>query len=123
MNKRKYEKNDNYNNEKNDNYNNEKNIKKKKYEKYNVRVNEIEEIKEIEKTLSLEQKKVIDVIINKKKSLFFTGPGGCGKTYTLNFLIKKLHLKYGKSKIGITSSTGISALNIDGTTLHGFTKI
>ncbi|CAG8637772.1 12728_t:CDS:2, partial [Cetraspora pellucida] len=90
---------------------------------YNSVYNNDKEIKEIEKTLSLEQKKVIDVVINKKKSLFFTGPGGCGKTYTLNFLIKKLHLKYGKSKIGVTSSTGISALNIDGTTLHGFTKI
>ncbi|CAG8833553.1 21955_t:CDS:1, partial [Cetraspora pellucida] len=49
--------------------------------------------------------------------------GGCGKTFTLNVLIKKLYAKYGKTQIGVTSSTGLSALNIGGITLHSYTNI
>ncbi|CAG8800467.1 1431_t:CDS:1, partial [Cetraspora pellucida] len=68
--------------------------------------------------------RIIDIVMNEKESLFFTGFGGCGKTYTLNVLIKRLLKVYGWNKIGVTSSTGFSASNIiGGVTIHSFTKI
>ncbi|CAG8836978.1 5363_t:CDS:1, partial [Cetraspora pellucida] len=76
-----------------------------------------------EEMLSPEQQEIIDIVMNEKKSLFFTGSGGCGKTFTLNVLIKKLYAKYGENKIGVTSSTGLSAMNIGGITLHSYTNI
>ncbi|CAG8840638.1 5037_t:CDS:1, partial [Cetraspora pellucida] len=82
-----------------------------------------EDIEKIKQTLSEEQRKIIDIVMTKKKSIFFTGAGGCGKSYTLNFLIKLLYKEYGMSKIGVTSSTGLSALNINGMTLHKFASI
>ncbi|CAG8710446.1 462_t:CDS:2, partial [Scutellospora calospora] len=63
--------------------------------------------------------RIVDIVMNKRKSLFFTGSGGCGKTYTLNYLIRKLYKEFGKDKIGVSSSTALSAMNIkDGMTLH-----
>ncbi|CAG8564815.1 13567_t:CDS:2 [Cetraspora pellucida] len=105
-------------------------MNKRKYEnssnsskKIKIKTKEIEDLETIEKTLSKEQKEIIDIVINQKKSLFFTGPGGCGKSYTLNFLIKKLYSVYEKHTIGVTASTALAALNIGGGTLHGFTGI
>ncbi|CAG8575359.1 4157_t:CDS:2, partial [Scutellospora calospora] len=46
-----------------------------------------------------EQKKIIDIVINEEKSLFFTGSGGCEKTFMLNILIDKLYKKYKKYAI------------------------
>ncbi|CAG8746917.1 1002_t:CDS:2, partial [Cetraspora pellucida] len=81
-------------------------------------------IKKEKKTLSSEQERIIDIVMNEKESLFFTGFGGCGKTYILNVLIKRLLKVYGWNKIGMTSSTGLSAQNIiGGVTIHKFTQI
>ncbi|CAG8708103.1 7393_t:CDS:2, partial [Scutellospora calospora] len=77
------------------------------------------EFEEMERMISDEQKRIVDIVMNKRKSLFFTGSGGCGKTYTLNYLIRKLYKEFGKDKIGVSSSTALSAMNIkDGMTIH-----
>lgn len=54
------------------------------------------------------------------ESLFITGPGGTGKTT----LIKMFRQFYQRDRvINVTSTTGISALLINGTTLHSFAGI
>lgn len=54
--------------------------------------------------------------ILKGNNVFITGGGGVGKTALLNYFIKKHKNKY----IGVTSTTGTSAILINGTTLHSF---
>lgn len=51
-------------------------------------------------------------------NIFVTGGAGVGKSYTLN----KLKNKYDK-KLHITSTTGISAINVNGQTLHSWAGI
>jgi ATP-dependent DNA helicase PIF1 len=55
-----------------------------------------------------------------KKNIFLTGPGGSGKS----FMIKKLIIDGDiKSSIDLTSTTGVSAVNIGGRTVHSFSGI
>ena len=65
----------------------------------------------------------LDIAFNAMKSgrsVFITGPGGVGKTH----LIKRfIHWASTKFKIGITSSTGLSASLIGGQTIHSYTGI
>lgn len=57
----------------------------------------------------------------KGYNVFITGPAGVGKSFCVK-LIKDMILSKTK-KIGITSSTGCSALSIDGQTVHSFLGI
>jgi ATP-dependent DNA helicase PIF1 len=50
--------------------------------------------------------------------LFLTGAGGTGKSFTIDRIVN--WARYRKKRIGITSSTGTSALTIRGQTLHSF---
>ena len=54
------------------------------------------------------------------KNVFITGAAGCGKTTLI-----KMFVNYYQStkKIGVTSTTGISALLFGGTTLHSYLGI
>lgn len=54
-------------------------------------------------------------ILDSGNNIFITGGGGVGKSYLLNQL--KEHYK---EKFVLTSTTGISALNIGGQTLHSW---
>lgn len=56
--------------------------------------------------------------IDAKKNLLLTGPAGTGKST----IIKALKDHY-KRKLVVTSTTGISALNIGGGTIHSFSGI
>ena len=51
-------------------------------------------------------------------SVFVTGPGGVGKTAVLKTFVRGCG-----HKVAITSTTGTSALLLDGTTLHSYLGI
>jgi len=52
----------------------------------------------------------------KTRNLFITGAGGVGKSYLINQLRKELDIE-------VTSSTGISAINIEGQTIHAWASL
>ena len=59
-------------------------------------------------------------LMTNGKNVFVTGPGGVGKTAVIKMFIKV----YKQNKImGVTSTTGISALLFGGVTLHSFLGI
>lgn len=58
--------------------------------------------------------------IDQQHNVFISGVGGCGKTY----LLKQLYAHYkDKRRCLLTSTTGISAYNLGGKTLHSWTRI
>ncbi len=79
----------------------------------------VEDTKATTQFLSLEQSQVLDCIL-KKQNVFFTGAGGCGKSFLLQTLQNKLNTQTG---VYFTATTGIAATNINGTTLHSFAGI
>lgn len=72
--------------------------------------------------LSAEQLHVLDLVVNKKSSVFFTGPAGAGKSVLMRAIISKLKEKYNRDpeRVAVTASTGLAACNIGGITLHSF---
>ena len=70
-------------------------------------------------TLNEKQQKAYDSMI-RGKNIFLTGSGGVGKSFLIKSFVKKYHLI---KKIAVTSTTGISAINIGGTTLHSYCGI
>lgn len=65
------------------------------------------------------QKKAYDLMV-EGKNLFLTGQGGTGKS----MIIKKFRAEFRtKRNIAVTSTTGVSALLIGGTTLHSYLGI
>ncbi|KAF2746215.1 hypothetical protein M011DRAFT_404852 [Sporormia fimetaria CBS 119925] len=75
--------------------------------------------------LSDEQKHVLNLVTQHKKSVFFTGSAGTGKSVLLREIISTLRKKYIKEpdRIAVTASTGLAACNIGGVTLHSFSGI
>ncbi|CRG84452.1 DNA repair and recombination protein pif1, mitochondrial [Talaromyces islandicus] len=75
--------------------------------------------------LSDEQKGVLDAVVEKGKSIFFTGSAGTGKSVLMREIIKQLRNKYRREpdRIAVTASTGLAACNIEGVTLHSFAGI
>ncbi|OJJ37395.1 hypothetical protein ASPWEDRAFT_107811 [Aspergillus wentii DTO 134E9] len=75
--------------------------------------------------LSDEQRAVLDAVVDKGKSIFFTGSAGTGKSVLMREIIKKLRDKYRKEpdRVAVTASTGLAACNIEGVTLHSFAGI
>lgn len=70
-------------------------------------------------TLSEEQKEAYDLLV-RGYNVFLTGQAGSGKTA----IIKLFYKQYSKiKKIGITSTTGTSAILISGFTLHSYLGI
>ncbi|KAJ7587907.1 hypothetical protein C8J56DRAFT_740959, partial [Mycena floridula] len=58
--------------------------------------------------LSSEQTKILRMVLDEEKSLFFTGAAGTGKSLLLQAIINGLRKKYKKDPdaIAITASTG-----------------
>jgi ATP-dependent DNA helicase PIF1 len=56
-------------------------------------------------------------LIDKRRNIFLTGSAGTGKSYMLN------EIKRDYPGIQLTASTGIAAVNINGTTIHSFAGI
>ena len=63
---------------------------------------------------------ILAKVINKGENVFISGVGGCGKSY----LLKQLYAHFKLMKVCVLcSTTGISAYNLGGITVHNFTKI
>lgn len=75
--------------------------------------------------LSEEQKDILTAVVDQGKSIFFTGSAGTGKSVLMRSIISRLRNKYIKEpdRVAVTASTGLAAVNIDGTTLHSFAGI
>jgi len=73
-------------------------------------------------TLSQEQQRVLDLVVNQSKSVFFTGSAGTGKSVLMRAIIAELRKKYSREpdRVAVTASTGLAACNIGGVTLHSF---
>lgn len=72
------------------------------------------------KALSPEQKCVYDAVF-RRKNVFVTGPGGCGKSFLLSAITKGARDM--GIKVSVTASTGIAATNVRGGTIHSFAGI
>lgn len=57
------------------------------------------------------------------KNVFITGIAGCGKTFLLNYFRNQKQARVIIGDIGFTSTTGISAMLINGSTVHSFLGI
>ncbi len=73
-------------------------------------------------TLSVSQKKVLDAIM-QRKSVFFTGAAGTGKSYILKVLRDVLEGIGFADKISFTAPTGVAACNIRGLTIHAWAGV
>lgn len=75
--------------------------------------------------LSDEQKSVLNLVTDQKKSVFFTGSAGTGKSVLLRETIKVLRDRYKREpdRVAVTASTGLAACNVGGVTLHSFAGI
>lgn len=75
--------------------------------------------------LSDEQKKVFNLVTEERKSVFFTGSAGTGKSVLLREIIKGLRDKHKREpeRVAVTASTGLAACNVGGVTLHSFAGI
>jgi len=69
-------------------------------------------------TLSPEQQATI-IVVMKGKNVFFSGAGGTGKSH----LLRVLFLLLPEQTTFFTASSGLAAVNIEGTTLHSFAGI
>ena len=69
-------------------------------------------------TLSDEQQRVLDLVLNKRSNVFFTGSAGTGKSFLLRLIIKKLQTRYGGTNLGVCAPTGLAAANIGGKTIN-----
>ena len=68
-------------------------------------------------TLNKKQELAYNLMRNGK-NVFITGGGGVGKSWLINYFLKNTY-----KKVGITSTTGVSAVIIGGTTLHSYLGI
>jgi hypothetical protein len=75
--------------------------------------------------LSDEQKAVLDAVVSRGKSMFFTGSAGTGKSVLMREIITNLRKKFRHEpdRVAVTASTGLAACNIGGVTLHSFAGI
>lgn len=75
--------------------------------------------------LSFEQQSIVELVVGKKKSVFFTGSAGTGKTVVLRAIVDSLRRIHAKDpeRVAITASTGLAACSIGGSTLHRYAGI
>ncbi|EFA82893.1 hypothetical protein PPL_03671 [Heterostelium album PN500] len=67
------------------------------------------------------QRLILDTVVSRRRNVFFTGPGGCGKSYLIHTIVNELTKK--GIRTFVTAPTGIAALNIQGMTIHSFAGI
>jgi ATP-dependent DNA helicase PIF1 len=67
---------------------------------------------------------VFDIVLQQKKNVFITAGGGSGKSYLLRQLYDyAIAQGYREGEIALTSTTGVSAYNIGGQTIHSWCGI
>ncbi|CAO3637771.1 unnamed protein product [Mucor hiemalis] len=86
-------------------------------------INKKAESLKLYEALSEEQKMVYQYIVNENKNVFFSGSAGTGKTVLLRAIISKFQSIYTSEQLAITASTGVAAINIQGTTVHRFARV
>lgn len=74
--------------------------------------------------LNAEQKRVADLVL-AGKNVFFSGSAGTGKSLLLTYIVALLRQRGAEEGRGVavTASTGVAAVNVQGTTLHRFACI
>lgn len=72
-------------------------------------------------SLNAEQQRAIDLIL-AGRNVFLTGQAGTGKSYVIKQVIEMLTAR-GGCLVGVTSTTGVSALLVGGTTIHRWAGI
>lgn len=70
--------------------------------------------------LSFEQKLLFNAAVIRRKSLFFSGSAGTGKSHLLRAIIKGLSRLEDDEKVVVTAPTGTAAVNISGCTIQSF---
>lgn len=75
--------------------------------------------------LTDEQQKIMRLVTEERKSVFFTGSAGTGKSVLLREIIKSLRVQHKTQpdRVAVTASTGLAACNVSGVTLHSFAGI
>ena len=61
---------------------------------------------------------ILDLTLKQGRNVFMSGPGGCGKTYTIKELIE--YFKKNSIPYAATALTAVAAYNFGGRTLHSF---
>ena len=77
---------------------------------------------DFEDNLSESQKDAFK-LFKEDKNIVILGSAGCGKSYLIKMMEEYIKTNKKESKIYICSTTGISAFNIGGMTIHSFTGI
>ena len=73
--------------------------------------------------LTDEQDAIMDLVVNKRLNVFYTGSAGTGKSVILSNLVERLRNLYGRDAVALTASTGLAATSIGGVTLHKWAGI
>lgn len=73
--------------------------------------------------LSDEQKHVLELIVDKGESVFFTGAAGTGKSHVLRQVVSSLKRGKYDAEVSITATTGLAAFNVGGKTIHRWAGI
>jgi energy-coupling factor transporter ATP-binding protein EcfA2 len=69
------------------------------------------------------EQELVEKLVLEGQNVFLTGGAGTGKSFLLRHLIKLLQEKHGAERVGVTSTTGIGAIIIKGTTIHSFLRL
>ena len=70
-----------------------------------------------------QQRDVLDAVYSGK-NIFFTGAAGCGKSYLLNEIVTNIqYILHNNKSVAITSTTGITATQLSGTTIQSWTGV
>ncbi|KAH9834817.1 PIF1-like helicase-domain-containing protein [Rhodofomes roseus] len=72
--------------------------------------------------LNDEQRKILQMVVDEGKNVFFTGAAGTGKSLLLRAIISALRRKHAKKAevVSVVASTGMAASNIGGMTIHSW---
>jgi ATP-dependent DNA helicase PIF1 len=73
----------------------------------------------VQEELSADQKHVFD-LVKARRSIFFTGAAGTGKSFLFRKIREYLISIHGVECVGVTATTGAAAINVRGITIHSY---